>query len=259
MSRSLSSLFALYILTPGRRVYALNRTLARVKENDLVDLVELVADVIAHDRHALDLDAARIGKVNLQVKQYDIPVDRTLIAISGVLTYHVASGDLTAAAMLANVFPISADHHTRLHFVEQAVANDRVLSILEHEDAKAFVDSRGLRPMVNDLRKHHDAFESALKARDSASAPSWDQVKAAHAQGHELYLGVVVEILAQFRDKPELRDELLQPIFAQDQLMQSYHRQRRTIREINPDTGEELADAEPSVPAQPDAGAPSEG
>lgn len=248
MSRSLSSLFALYTLTPGRRIYALNRTLARVKEHDLTDLVELIEASTQHDRHALDLDAARVAKVNLNVRRYDTPVDRTLMAISHVLAYHVANGDAAAAAMLANVFPIDADHHTHLPFVEQAVANERVLSILESQDAKSFVDSRGLRPMLEDLRKHHDAFEAALKSRDSTSVPSWDEVKAAHAQGQELYLSVVVAILAQLRDQPELRDELLQPIYAQDLIMQSYHRQRRAIREINPDTGEELASPEADQP-----------
>jgi len=178
------------------------------------------------------------------VRQYDIPVDRTLIAISKVLTYHVENGDPAAAAMLANLFPIDADHHTRLPFVEQAVANQRVLAILESDAEMQFVDSHGLRPMVNDLRKHHDAFEAALKARDSASAPSWDEVRAAHAQGQELYLQIVVEILALFRDKPALRDQLLQPIFAQDQLMQTLRRQRRTIVEVDPETGEELPTAE---------------
>ena len=240
MSRSLSSLFALYTLTPGRRIYALTRTLARVEDNGIAELVEPIQAAIKHDRHALDLDAARIGKVNLHVRQYDRPVDRTLIAISKVLTYHIENGDPEAEAMLANVFPIDADHHTHLPFVEQAVANTRVLGILESEAEKELVDSRGLRPMVNDLRKHHDKFEAALKARDSASAPTWDEVKAAHAQGEELYLQIVVEILALFRDKLVLRDQLLQPIFAQDQVMKTLRRQNRPIVEVDPDTNEEL-------------------
>ena len=243
MARSLSSLFTLYTLTPGRRAYALTRTLAAVEEHGVADLVEPIAAAIQHERHTLDLDAARLGKINVQARKYDIPVDRTLIAISRMLTYHVENDDPAAEAMLANVFPIDADHHTRLPFVEQAIANARVLDILESDAEKELVDSYGLRPLVKNLRKYHDKFEAALKARDSASAPTWDEVKAAHAQGHELYLGVVVEILALFRDKPALRDELLKPIFAQDQLMQTLRRQRRPIVEVNPDTNEELPEA----------------
>jgi hypothetical protein len=240
MGRSITSLFSLYILTPGRRIYALRRVDERVAAKQLPDLSPAIALAIEHDRKTLDLEAARSDRSTIEVRDHDGAVDRTLGTIQILISHFAAGDDATAEALLGTLFPNGLAAHVHLPHVEQAAANERVLKILESDAHKAWLDAHGVHPLIEELRSHHDAFEAALKARDSESVPSWDDIKRARARGQELYLEIVAQIIAQFRNEPELRDELLEPIRAQDLRSQHYRRQRRHVVDVNPDTGEEL-------------------
>lgn len=246
MPRLLSSLFALYTLTPGRRIYALGRVRERALAKELTVIVAAIDAAIAQDRHALDIDAARLAPTKSPpVRQRDTAVDRTLAVIHRLLS-HFAAGEDSAvpSALLSNLFPINLAHHVRLPFVEQAAANERVLAVVEGEAHKTWLDNHGLRPLIVQLRTTHDEFAAALHARDDESAPSWDEVKAARESGQELYLQVVARVIVQFIEDPEARDELLEPVWDQEALIRAYRRQRRTVVDVDPDTGEPLPEDE---------------
>jgi hypothetical protein len=240
MSRPITSLFALYILTPGRRIYALGRVLERAKAKDLAELVAAIEAAIAHDRHVLELDAARFERAKIPVRERDAEVDRTLGTIEHLLSHYAQTTNLTASTLLVTLFPNGLAHHIRLPHIEQAAANERVLSILEGNTHKQWLDVHGLRPLIEQLRAEHDAFAAALHARDAESVPTWDEVKQARERGQELYLHIVATIVAQFGGKPDVLDDLLEPVWAQDQLIQDYRRQRRNVADVDPDSGEVL-------------------
>jgi hypothetical protein len=125
----------------------------------------------------------------MRVTEKDLVVDRTLMAIEYMLTYHAGTEpDSMAAKLKAALFPSGANFHTRWAHVEQVAANERVLSILESEEHARWFDGAGLRPLIDDLRRAHDEFEATLMARNLDGAVGWEQVKAARLAGQDLYL-----------------------------------------------------------------------
>lgn len=255
MARSIAPLFALYILTPGRRIYALRRVAEKAADHELMEFAPGIEIAIAHDRETLDLDATRREGVIVEVREHDGEVDRTLGAIQALIS-HFASGkskDATATALLGQLFPNGLAAHVHLAHVEQAAANERVLKILEGEVHKEWLDKHGVRPLIEELRSNHDEFDAAMKARDAAGAPTYETIKLRRDRGQDLYLEVVAHIVAQLRDKPEVRDDLLEPIRAQDLRIQHYRRQRRSVVDVNPETGEELEPTDGSDPLNEDS------
>ncbi len=249
MARPLTAMFGFYISTPGRRIYALTRVGKLAKARDLPDIVAETEEAIAHDRKVLELDAARLvargkNKPKSRLREHDSEVDGTLVIIDRVLGHHAGRGDQDAAALSSTLFPISVAHHVQLAFVEQAAANERVLDVLEDPARKPWLVARGLWPFTEQLRTAHDVFAAALELRDSTTAPTWPEVRAAREQGQELYLGVVALIAAQFRKDPVTRDELLEPVWAQNQLIQQIRRERRGLVDVDPESGEPLTDAD---------------
>jgi hypothetical protein len=113
------------------------RQLADAKQ--LKEIVAAIDVALTQDRKAIDLDAERVNSYSpIRVTEKDQVVDRALMAIEYLLTYH-ASGepDGEAAKLRATLFPTGANHHTRLAHVEQAAANERVLGILAPDEPAA--------------------------------------------------------------------------------------------------------------------------
>ena len=252
MARPLSSMFALYTLTPGRRIYTLRRVRKLAAAKELSPIVESIDQAIAQDGKALDLDAKRLDpRPPKRAKEKDARVDEVLMTLDVLLSYHAGKQNDGAVAMQATLFPGGAHYHIRMPHIEQAAANERVLKILESAKEKAWVDAHGLRPLVLDLRTAHDEFDAALNARHGHTRVSWDKVKEARAAGQELYLKVVVQILAEFLADPDTRDQLMAPIWQQEELVRAYRRQRRGgLADVDPDSGELLADEEGSEESQ---------
>lgn len=243
MSPPLSSLFALYTLTPGRRIYALGRVADRAKAMQVDELLGPIEAAINHDRVVLELDARRADRSRSPgARKHDIVVDRTLGAIEGLVSHFAASNDDTATALLGAMFPTNLADHVHLAFIEQSAANERVLAILEGPEHESWIDAHGVRPLAVQLREAHDSFAEALHTRDAETVPTWDEVKAARETGQELYVKVVVRIVAKFIDDAERRDELLEPIWTQNQRIRNYRRQRRKLVDVDPETGEVLED-----------------
>jgi hypothetical protein len=225
------------------------RQLADAKQ--LKEIVAAIDVALTQDRKAIDLDAERVNSYSpIRVTEKDQVVDRALMAIEYLLTYH-ASGepDGEAAKLQATLFPSGANYHTRLAHVEQAAANERVLGILESAENATWLDGHGMRPLINDLRSAHDEFEATLMARSLDGAAGWEQVKAARLAGQELYLEVVIRILAHSLSNPSARDELMEPIWRQEELVRAYRRTRRgPLADVDPESGE-LLDEQGDGPA----------
>jgi hypothetical protein len=118
-----------------------------------------------------------------------------------------------------------------------------------------------LHNLSADLRQARDAFETALVTRDRFNPTTWDEVKAARAAGQQLYLQVVVQILAQFPgqsgEDADARATLLSPVWQQEDQVRAFRRQRRgPLLDVDPQSGELLetdvdAPLEPNTQAEP--------
>ena len=245
----LTSLFALYTLTPGRRIYSLNGVRKLVVPLNLVQLTKVIDAAITHDRQVLDMDAqwrARKAAKSSPVRAKDNAVDRVLTMIDRLLSHYAQDEDNpgTAAALLATLFPVGVTHHTRLTFVEQAAANERVLAILEADTHAKWLNTHGLHALIEELRAAHDVFAATLRGRNATNGPSWDDVKAGRENGQEMYLQVVANIIVHFAGDLTTRSALLEPIWDQNEEIKAYRRQRRALVDVDPDSGEPLEEDE---------------
>lgn len=249
-------MFSFYTLTPGRRIYALRRVRELAQAKQLETIVAATEQGLDQDRKALELDAQRLDPIGpTQIRHKDLAVDRILVAIDYLLGYEAGKPNGEAATRMQTLlFPAGVTHHTRLPFPEQSSANDRVLSILESAKHAQLVDMLRLGGLTKDLRLARDDFEAALQSRESFNPTTWDEVKAARTVGQELYLQVVVQILAQFPDDPDTRDELLAPIWQQEDAVRAFRRQRRgPLLDVNPESGDlvEVNDDQAEQPEPP--------
>jgi hypothetical protein len=224
----------------------LRRIAELAQARGLTAIVAIIDQALAQDRKALELDAQRRTAGPEQVRDKDLVVDRVLVAIDYLLAYAASKPDGAAATQLQRqLFPSGTTEHTRLPFPEQSSANDRVLAILEDPANAAQIAALNLNNLTADLRQARDAFDSALAARDRFNPTTWDEVKAARAAGQELYLQVVVQILAQFpgqsADDAEARATLLGPVWQQEDQVRAFRRQRRgPLLDVDPQSGELL-------------------
>jgi hypothetical protein len=227
----------------GRRIFALRGVRQLAADKQPKEILMAIDAAIAQDRKAIEIDAGRATSyATIRVTEKDLAVDRTLMAIEYLLSYHSGNQPDSAAAKLqSTLFPGGANFHTRLPHVEQVAANERVLAILEGAEHAQWLDGHGLRSLIVDLRRTHDAFEGALMARSLDGGVGWEQVKAARAAGQELYLEVVIRILAHSLTEPSVRETLMEPIWRQEELVRAYRRTRRgALADVDPESGELL-------------------
>ncbi len=254
---SLVPLFTLYVLTPGRRIYVLNRVRKLAQEQQLDAVVKACDGGIAQDRRALDLDAERLDPLApTRVRDKDQIVDQTLITVDTTLGFHATvEQDQTALELRSTLFPAGVNYHTRQPHIEQCTANARVLDILEGQEYAQWVQANGLGRLSKSLRKAHDDFEAALQSRDDFNQVTWDQVKAARARGQELYLKTVVQMLAAFPEDQAATDKLMTPIWQEEERVRDFRRQRKgALPEVDPESGEILeAPADAEAPGEPPA------
>ncbi len=263
---SLSSLFSLYILTPGRRIYALGRIRALLEGHGVAEILPAVDAAIAHDREVLEMTARwrrGRGAGGGELRALDGVVDRTLGTIDRLLAHYSQDGDDAvadrASAVRGRLFPDGVGHHTSLPYVEQIAATERVLTIAGAAENLAWMTAHGLSPLVRRLRAAQDEFAAAVNERDTSTPLSWDEIKAAQSAGQELYLQVVALIAGRFATDAEMRTELLKPVWEQNQAIQEYRRRRGSVRDVDPDSGEELDDSEaPSSDGEVGDDAPGE-
>ena len=248
-------MFALYQLTPGRRIYVLRRVREFAEAKQLAAVVAAVDRALAQDRQALELDAQRLANGPEQVRDKDLEVDRVLVAIDYLLGYAAGKpSGVEAAQLQRRLFPGGLGEHTRLPFPEQSAANDRVLAILADPANADQLAALNLQGLATDLRQARDEFDAALANRDRFNPTTWDQVKAARAVGQELYLQVIVQILAAFPGQTDAdadaRERLLGPIWQQEDQVRAFRRQRRgPLIDFDPQSGAllEAEEVEPEV------------
>ena len=245
MQEAIADLFDIYLLTPGRRIYALSQLHARALELDLESIATRAEAAIEHDKHVLSLDAARRRpRTAARVREADHEVDRIIGTIDRVLA-HFARREDEAVALLDELLPEGLSAHIRQPFVDQRAANQRILDTLREPERQAWLSERGLSVFVKELEQAQLEFAEAYDARYAPKGPNYAEVKAASDEGQARYLELLAMVLAATLDQPERRAELLAPFILQEREVAALRRSRRPLVEVDPSSGQPLEDEPP--------------
>jgi hypothetical protein len=126
---------------------------------------------------------------------------------------------------------------------EEAELVDQVVKRLRSEHAAA-LERLGLTAFVDQLAGLNAEFRAAVAAATAGdeSGPSYDQVRAAQARGQEMLLELMAMALGACpgREPPDLerRARLVGAILSQNEAIGVYRKNRRSIPDVDPGTGE---------------------
>lgn len=163
--------------------------------------------------------------------------------------------------LLSAIFPGgSVIEVTQSTYVEELEAVDGILTTLKSKELAPIVTELGLTRLVKRLTKLAVDYRAAQEA-PTAETVGWDKVRAARAAGQEDLLQAVAMILGLYpKSTPEhlaTRANLLAPILKQNEAIRLYLRSRRTVQDVNPETGEVDPNAPVGEPAPAGGGAPA--
>ena len=264
MDVSLSSLLSLYAFSTGRRLFALHQTRQAALAAGLNALVAHCDAAILHDEGTRDLEARWAGDKDAsqyapEARPIDLQVDIALSALRDALNAEARDADagdgLAASAqkLEALCFPDGLAAVVKSVYVDELSELQRIIALLQSPDWALLVPKLGLeRRLLRlvDLEKKYAAV-IALPAKTT----SYDEVKAARAQGQTLLLQAVAMIIGLYPSESDAdvagRRALLDAILKQNEAIRAYLRDRRTVDDVNPTTGEVETPAAPPAPNTP--------
>lgn len=261
---SLRDYFKLYVLTVGRRLLAMRQTRAALVDGEeAASVLPSLDALIRYDeglvvRERLWRQQRQQGTTRPEAKRIDPHVDRQLgviyqgagLSLEGLDPVEDADLLQQGQAMLSQLFPDTVGAITRLPYDEELEVVRHLVKAMTgawHDTVKALGLERQvarLSVLANDYARALSVLPEELITFKALRAERW--------LGHEMMLGVVVQILAAYHaPQPEVvakREALLAPLKAQNARVADYLRRRRKIADIDPDTGEELEPDELSEP-----------
>lgn len=268
MAVRLDDFIRLYKLPPGRAIHALERLLPAARAHDAPEVARLAERALeaANALDALHLRRSRATSTPLygpEATRLDSAIDRLLSAMAA----HVASqgevhadageDDPTARAvrlLARDLFPKGVAAIVSMSFVEE---HKRVGTLLKRVEAGGdladAVDSVGMRAHVVRLRELAQAFGAELDRATPQTGPTADEVRAADAVMQLALNQVVAAALGRFVEEDDAtvtaRAAVLGPIATQQAALAARYRDRRGVRDVDPQTGlerEALIDVDPS-------------
>ena len=261
--KSLSSVFDLYAMFPtSHRLYATKQTRKVAKQYGLDDVVDDLDRLIAHDEETtLALErkraAQRTGGAPTEgdARAHDLSTDRLVSAfyrtieagIDGLDPDDAQETEMTEAlaGFLHEHFPQGISSITQRSFVSQLSA---MRALVEAARVPALADARrvlGLNRLIKRLEAAVTRYEELI-SHDEAPIP-YEQVQQARYRGQELMLSAIARIVGTYYDSEdaahvEARAALLAPILGQQQAIREQLVKRRRVGEVDPNTGDPIAD-----------------
>jgi len=249
---SLVNLFDLYRLPAGRRLFALRKTRTLV-ESDPV-LVPLIDAAMAKDTETLELRAqwvtarSKTPKYPPRLVALDLDHDRLLGSMSKV-AFGMADAmgpetDLGAAArrVAEGAFTGGLPALTQLDFVQQRESTKVLLDRLNGPLA-ADVVTLGLATVRDRLAAVNNEFGALLDAFEPDARVSFDRFRQEDLTGQEMMLRVVAVIAGRYNGATAgddaTRAKLLAPILHQNEAVAESFRRKRTVTDVNPNSGED--------------------
>ncbi|MBK9259926.1 MAG: hypothetical protein IPM54_08840 [Polyangiaceae bacterium] len=254
MDVSLSELFpGIYNFTPGRRILSMRQVKTAALAANETALVAHAEACITHDQHTLVLDAQWNARTtttigNPELRDVDIILDPLVTSLRDTIDGQVRGskpGDALAelgAQLLIVLFPQGVSAVTHATYADEAAEVERIIVEIKKPEWGAVVVGFGLARIVERMQ------EVILKYRQLLEAPApaglkFSDVKAARAQGQSLLLQTLAMVLAKYPSDSEAdkagREALMGPILRQNEAIGQYLKSRRTVPDVNPDTGEE--------------------
>lgn len=262
MSSSLSTLFDIYLFPTGRRLFALGQVAGRANARGFHELGKHCTDAVLQDRACLALErrwdglaAESRGKAPPKVPAAGAPldaasvdplVDNTLTAIRDHAVSQTAGAPpndpihATVAKLLKAIFPAGVQEVTRLAFVLELAAVDDIVGLLQSQEHAPVVKELGLVRLATRLADLAVVYRAAIGAPDESTLVFGD-VRAARIEGQDRLLEAIALVLGRHHGKTAVdvaaREDLLGPILAQNEAIRAAMKARRSVVDVNPETG----------------------
>ena len=270
MNGSLESLLNLYVFTTGRGLFAMRGVRKLAQAESFTALVAHCDAAISKITSTRELERRWAGEPtntgsNPEAAKVGNQLDTAIGAIrDGALGQtKVAKAEDPihddVAALVKKILPDGLLAFTRLGHIEKLAAVDEVVALLQGE-FDASVKELGLSRLVKRLAELAVEYHDALEA-PPVSIVAWDRVRAARAECQGMLLETICIILGAHHDRSEAgsatRFKLLEPILVQNEAIGQYLRSRRTVDDVNPETGDEepakdgKAEPKPADKAEP--------
>lgn len=255
MRSNSAGLMKLYNFPTGRRLHALLEVARRAMALVATPVVEHANRAIAHDSQVRNMEAtfeaADRNRHGAEAKVFDQQVDRGVTGVEAHLDAQIrvygkdSDRGRSAARVRRELLPGGAGAITRLSFVKQ---HQRVAALLVKADQpgtplQAAVQSIPELPaMLAQLAVLNEQYGASLQDYDRGR-PTHAEITEAQAIGRDLLAEVAAVIVAHYAGQPDRlaeRNSLLEPILRQNEEISLARRRRRTLRDVDPDTGNEL-------------------
>lgn len=255
MRSNSAGLMKLYNFPTGRRLHAVLEVARRAMALVATPVVEHANRAIAHDSQVRDMEAtveaADRNRHGAEAKVLDQQVDRAVTGVESHLDGQVrvygkdSERGRNAARVRRELLPDGAGAITKLPFVKQY---HRISALLVKANqpntalAAAVQSIPELPAMLAQLAVLNEQYGASLQDYDRGR-PTRAQIAEAQAIGRDLLAEVAAVIVAHYAGQPDRlaeRDSLLEPILRQNEEISLARRRRRTLRDVDPDTGNEI-------------------
>ncbi len=263
METSLETLFNFYVLSTGRRTFALQQMKPIAADLEEKALVTMINRALEHENKTLKLEAAweasGYNSDPQRVKKVDVKVDRTLTAIRDTASAQaraVEPGEKlhkNVHELLGQIFPAGVNAISSMPYVEELMAVDTIVKQLKGPFA-SHVQELGLGRLADRLAELAKEYREAQLEKPAGDI-DFGHLRAARAKGQEQLLQVVAVVIGTYYGStPEhtrLRTALLEPFLDQQEAARQMMKSRRPLEDIDPTTGEAKPATQPSLPAGP--------
>lgn len=252
-------------LPTGRRLFALKALLNEANRLGSAELAAKCQRAIDTDRQTQRVERAWRQQKSAPGKSRGdaVDLDRQIDALWGAM-HSVVRGQMVgddplshkAATFMHEVFPDGLAGLVKRSFEEQLAEQESLLERFAPGtgDLAGHIDALGLRRHVDQLNPLVDAFAHELQLQNNPT--TWGDVTQARSAGLNAFASALFLVLCTWdEDSPQhaaQRAACLAEYHRQDALVAEALRRRRPVVDIDPDTGEELAEDQ----AQPAESAP---
>ncbi len=242
-------------LGTGAIRYCLNKQGEMVENLDNTRLADQIREALGLNKEAghieLEWKNERDNRSTArnEAAAVDDKLDRTLSSLHDVI---VANAKLDtecrqralAREMRDELFPAGVYPVTSSKYDEQYM---HIADLLELIDASftEHVEALGIEAMVESLRELNATFGEQLDLANDEQV-TFDDVREARRKGREAFHKVIAMILGDYANQPDIREQLLAPVEAQDERVAREYRRQGEARDVDPETGDPTGPDGPS-------------
>lgn len=190
---------------------------------------------------------------NSELRDVDLTLDPLVTSLRDTIDGQVRGSkpDDPLAAMGAQLlqllFPLGVSAITHASYPDEAAEVERILEEIRKPEWNAVVAGFGLTRLIGRMQEVAEKYRNLLTAPMQTEVKFAD-VKAARAEGQSMLLQALALALAKYPSDSDAdkagREALMGPILRQNEAIGQYLKSRRTVPDVDPDTGAE----EPSPP-----------